>query len=248
MKNLSLRDKSIICGLFLSKFDLDGLTKLDFESFSEAFNVIGFSLGVQPASIKNYRDEFDPLYPNNRKGWHKREMRVYCREVYDKFGALYLDDFAVLLKKIIYKEDAIDLLMEEVAISEGETSSFAKRLITGQAAEHYFTQKYHEVDLFKDFELEDTTKLGCGFDFRLVSPDQFYAIEVKGLNEQSGNISMTRKEHSVATLLRSQYFLFVVKNFRDSPTHQLFRDPLNSGLAFEKVEQKIIQTSWAARV
>lgn len=102
MKIFSIRDKSIICGLFLSKFDLDGLTKLDFESFSEAFNVIGFSLGVQPASIKNYRDEFDPLYPNSRKGWHKREMRVYCREIHDKFGALHIDDFAILLKKIIY--------------------------------------------------------------------------------------------------------------------------------------------------
>ena len=248
VKKLSLRDKSVISGLYLSKFDLEGLNKLDFESFSEAFNVIGFSLGVQPASIKNYRDEFDPLHPNNRKGWHKREMRVYCRAIYDEFGSMHLDEFAKMLRKIIYKEHDIDLLMEEVAISEGESSSFAKRLITGQAAEHYFAKKYQEVDLFRGLELEDTTKLGCGFDFRLVSADWFYVVEVKGLNEQSGNISITQKEHSVASLLRDRYFLFVVKNFRDVPSYQLFRDPLNSGLAFEKIEQKVVQTSWAARV
>lgn len=248
MKKLSSRNKSVLSGLYLSKFDLDGLHKLDFESFAEAFNVIGFALGVQPASIKNYRDEFDPLYPNNRKGWHKRAMRVYCKVIYDEFGALQLNEFAKLLKEIIYKDHDLDLLMEEVATAEGEDSSFAKRLITGQAAEHYFAQKYKEVDLFREFELEDKTKFGCGFDFRLVSPDRFYAVEVKGMNEQSGSVSMTKKEHSVASVLRDQYFLFVVKNFRENPFHQLFRDPLNSGLTFERIDQKIIQTSWAARV
>jgi len=248
MRKLSFRDKSIIAGLYLSKFDLDGLHKLDFDSFSAAFNVIGFALDVQPASIKNYRDEFDPFYPNNRKGWHKRSMRVYCRAIYDEFGGLQLEEFSRLLKKIIYKDHDLDLLMEEVAKTEGEDSSFAKRLITGQAAEHYFTQKYKEVDLFREFDLEDKTKLGCGFDFRLVSPDRFFVVEVKGMNEQSGNISMTKKEHSVASVLRDQYFLFVVKNFRENPFHQLFRDPLNSSLEFERIEQKIIQTSWSARV
>jgi hypothetical protein len=36
------------------------LKELSFESFVEAFNVIGYALGSKPASIKNYRDEFDP--------------------------------------------------------------------------------------------------------------------------------------------------------------------------------------------
>lgn len=175
-------------------------------------------------------------------------MRVYCRAVYDEFGALQIDAFSRLLKTIIYKDSNLDLLMEDVAKTEGEDSSFAKRLITGQAAEHYFTQKYKEVDLFKAFELEDKTKSGCGFDFRLVSSGRFYAVEVKGMNEQSGNISMTNKEHSVASVLRDQYVLFVVKNFRENPFHQLFRDSLNSGLTFEKTEQKVVQISWGARV
>ncbi len=248
MRALSLRDKSVISGLYLSKFDLDGLKRLDFESFSQAFNVFGFALDVQPASIKNYRDEFDPLYPNNRKGWHKRTMRAYCKTILNEFGDLQLDEFVKLLKTIIYKDYDLDSLIEEIAKTEGEDSSFAKRLITGHAAENYFTQKYKEVDLFRECELEDKTKCGCGFDFWLVSPDSFYAVEVKGINEQSGNISMTKKEHTVASVLRNQYFLFVVTNFRETPFHQLFRDPLNSDLAFEKIEQKIIQTSWAARV
>ena len=193
MKKLSLQSKSVICGLYLSKFDLGGLHTLDLESFSEAFNVIGFSLGVPPASIKNYRDEFDPLFPNPRKGWHKRKTREYCKAIYDEFNSLQIGEFSKLLKQIIYKDHDLDLLMEEVAVSANEDTSFAKRLITGQAAEHYFTQKYREIEIFREFELEDKTKYGCGFDFRLVARDQFYAIEVKGMNDKSGKITMTHK-------------------------------------------------------
>jgi hypothetical protein len=58
------RDKSIVTGLYLSKFDKDGLRELGFNTFQEAFNILGFSLESNPSSIKNYRDEFDPLFPN----------------------------------------------------------------------------------------------------------------------------------------------------------------------------------------
>jgi hypothetical protein len=65
---MATREKLILSGLYLSKYDLLGLKGLGFESFAEAFNVIGYALGSRPASIKNYRDEFDPLFSNRRKG------------------------------------------------------------------------------------------------------------------------------------------------------------------------------------
>ena len=77
---LPAREKLILTGLYLSKYDSVGMRKLGFESFVEAFNVIGYALGEKPASIKNYRDEFDPLFPNKRKGWHKRPTRQYLLE------------------------------------------------------------------------------------------------------------------------------------------------------------------------
>jgi hypothetical protein len=202
VKQLSLREKSILAGLYLSKFDSEGLRHLGFESFIEAFNVIGSALGIRPASVKNYRDEFDPLFPNHRKGWHKRPIRDYCKAIYSAFGSLSLENFTSLLKRIIYKEHDLDVLMEEVETKQGEDRSFAKRLITGQAAEQYFKAKYKEISLFQDLELEDTTRLGCGFDFRLISPSTFYGVEVKGLSEVSGSIALTSKEHSVASVLK----------------------------------------------
>ena len=145
MKKLSLREKSRLAGQYLSKFDAEGLRCLGFDSFVEAFNVIGSALRVQPASVKNYGDEFDPLYPNNRNGWHKRPIRDYCKALYDSFGGLNLENFTNLLKRIIYKEHDLDVLMEEVERRQGEDRSFAKRLITGQAAEQYFKSKYKEI-------------------------------------------------------------------------------------------------------
>jgi len=248
MKQLSSREKSIAAGLYLSKFDSEGLRRLGFDNFIEAFNVIGSALGVAPASVKNYRDEFDPLFPNKRKGWHKRPIRDYCKAIYNAFGNLSLETFTKLLKQIIYKEHDLDVLMEEVDRKEGQDRSFAKRLITGQAAEQYFKAKYKEISLFQDFEFEDTTRLGCGFDFRLFSPSIFYAIEVKGLSEASGSIILTSKEYSVASVLKKRFFLFVVKNFKEDPCHELYQDPLNGKLVFSRAKQKIVQMWWTTRV
>jgi hypothetical protein len=164
------------------------------------------------------------------------------------FSSLDLEDFTGLLKRIIYKGHDLDLLMEEVETKQGEDRSFAKRLITGQAAEQYFKAKYREISLFQDFELEDTTRLGCGFDFRLISPSLFYGVEVKGLSEVSGSIALTSKEHSVASVLKDRFFLFVVKNFRENPFHEWYQDPLNGKLVFGRVEQRSVQVSWLTKV
>ena len=57
-QRIPTRDRLILVGLYFSKYDSLGLKGLGFESYVEAFNVIGYALG------KNYRDEFDPLSPN----------------------------------------------------------------------------------------------------------------------------------------------------------------------------------------
>ena len=249
MRKLSLREKSVLAGLYLSKFDAKGLHHLGFDTFIEAFNVIGLALGVQPASVKNYRDEFDPLFPNGRMGWHKRPIRAYCKTIYDAFNGLGIEEFSVFLKKIIYKKQDLDVLMEDAEKKSKDSNlSFAKRLITGQAAEEYFRSKFQDIDQFKNFELEDTTRLGCGFDFRVFTSDIFFGVEVKGLNESSGNILLTNKEHSVASILKDRYFLFVVCNFREKPSHTLYQNPLESDLTFTRVEQRSIQVNWTANV
>ncbi len=243
------REKLILCGLFLSKFDAAGLEALDFESFVEAFNVIGYAVGGQPASVKNYRDEFDPLFPNKRRGWHKRSIRASCSKVMEQYDQLEIEEFSQLIRDLLGGEKH---LSEQAALSPAADANtqFAKRLITGIAAERYFERVQPVLPEFSSYHLENTTALGCGYDYRLHrhNVESFLAVEVKGLHARSGTVSLTPKEHSIAQLLGGRFILFVVKNFRESPFHEFYPDPLAGALSFSKHEQVIVQTSWLAAV
>lgn len=247
---LSTRDKSILIGLFLSKFDIEGLKALGFGGFTEALNTFGYAIGAKPASLKNYRDEFDPLFPNPRKGWHKRKLREYCKVFYDEYKDWDINIFSEFIKSIVYSNYEVETLVEKATRRKAKEGTFAKRLITGQAAEQYFKYVYNQIPIFQNWILEDTTKLGCGFDFKLTSnsSDKFLGIEVKGLNGLSGNIALTEKEYSVAKYLKQDYFLFVVRNFIDKPNHIYYQNPLKNNLTFKKVETHIIQRSYSALI
>ena len=249
--DISTREKLILAGLYLSKYDALGLKKLGFDSFVEAFNVIGYALGSRPASIKNYRDEFDPLFPNTRKGWHKRDTRDYCLAVLEKYKSLDFESFTGLVGSFFGYDKNIDSEVLPTEPADEGTSSFAQRLITGLAAENYFESRQPELPEFKNYLMENTTRFGCGYDFRLridQTDSDFLAVEVKGLKELTGSLTMTPKEYDVASKLKDRFFLFVVRNFRESPSHDIFRNPLSSSLAFRKIERVTIQVSWLTSV
>jgi hypothetical protein len=248
---MSTREKLILSGLYLSKYDAAGLMKLGFDSFQEAFNVIGFALGSKPASIKNYRDEFDPLFPNKRMGWHKRKTRDYCLSVFEQYKGLDFETFTGLVRSFFGYDENVDssLIYQEPQAESG--SSFAQRLITGLAAERYFESIHTQLPEFDGYLMENTTRFGCGYDFRLrtePNDNNFLAVEVKGLKEQHGSLSMTPKEYDVASILRDRFFLFVVRNFRESPFHEIFKNPLAANLEFKKIERVTIQVSWLTNV
>ena len=171
-------------------------------------------------------------------------MREYCKNIYDSFKDLGIKDFSSLIKEIIYENHEIDVLMEQIAKKEDKESSFAKRLITGQAAENYFKENFAKIEVFKNYCLEDTTKAGCGFDFKLhASGKDFLGVEVKGLNDSKCNILLTGKEYDVAQLLRKRYFLFVVKNFKENPFHNFYQNPLHGKLICNRIETTVKQIS-----
>lgn len=244
---LTSRQKLILSGLYLSKFDATALENLGFDSFIEAFNVIGYALGSRPASLKNYRDEFDPLFPNPRKGWHKRPFRENCREIYEHYGSLELEDFTRLVKSFFASSDVSKRDSLELDLYGDGTSAFAQRLVTGVAAERYFETIYSSVPMFQGLTLENTTAFGCGYDFRLSSSttrDHFLAVEVKGMIGKTGGLAMTSKEYEVAASLKDRFFLFVARNFRETPSHSIFQDPVSCGLSFRRTERVIVQVSW----
>lgn len=250
-KQISQRNKLILAGLFLSKFDRRALQAFGFKGFTEAYNVIGYALGAKPASIKNYRDEFDPLFPNRRSGWHKRSTRDYCLKIFEDYKGLDFDLFVSLIRSIAGFDENIwsGTQSEEDSGEEGQ-SSFARRLITGIAAEQYFESAHSSVPEFKDRSLENTTQLGCGYDYRLRgnSDTDFLVVEVKGLRGATGGLSLTPKEYETAEVMRDRFFLFVVKDFQRSPFHEVYQNPLASRLQFRRLEKVTIQIAWSTSV
>lgn len=249
-QQIAKREKLILVGLYLSKYDSLGLKRLGFDTFLEAFNVFGYAIGSKPASVKNYRDEFDPLFPNGRKGWHKRRTRNYCLRVLDEYRDLDIESFTSLLKSFAgYDENAWSQCQARRR-RPARDSNFAQRLITGLAAERYFESVQPRLSEFKGYILQNTTRLGCGYDFRLEtdSGKDFLAVEVKGLKDTTGRLSLTPKEHENAAILKDRFFLFVVKNFQESPFHEIFRNPLSGGLQFTKMERVTLQVSWVTDV
>jgi len=249
-RTIPAREKLMIVGLYLSKFDSRGLRSMGFGSFREAFNVMGHALGERPASIKNYRDEFDPHFSNPRRGWHKRPTREPCREILAEYGDLDLDAFTALVSTfagVASMPDQPD--MEQPDLVEPRSTP-ASRMITGMAAEEYFRCVYASIPLFVGRRLEDTTMVGCGHDFRLHSPghDDFLAVEVKGLRGRTGSISFTTREYEMARSMRERFILFVVKNFMEAPTHEIIANPAGGALSFAKREHVVVSTTWTTSI
>ena len=238
------RSKAILMGLYLSRFDKQALESFGFTSFKQAYNVLGYSIGFIPKSIQNYRDEFDPLFPNGRKGWRNRNIRDYCREFYDLTQNWSFDLFYSVIRSFIDKETIIDETFEPILTNR---DVIVNRLITGKAAEEYFIMNYKNIECFQNYNLTDTTNWGCGFDFKLSLDIERYYIEVKGLNGQSGGILMTEKEYTVAKQFKDKYCLFIVSNFRDKPKHNMYFNPTEcSNIDFRRREQQITQVSYSA--
>lgn len=247
-KKLTPRQTAILAGLFLSKFDREGIKFLGFQSRDELCNVIGLALNVKPRSIRNYRDDMDPKFPNPRKG-RERPMRRGIEAIYNDYRDHNMDELAGILKAAVYKNPDIDLPLDEIAQQDdGESYSFARRLITGQAAEEYFRRNHSVFPAFSGMQIEDKTLAGCGFDFQLTSASAVCAVEVKGIRENSGGIMLTNKEKVVASSMGDDYFLFVVKNLQEAPSHIVFQNPIESELQFRRTEQKVVRVGWTTHI
>ena len=243
--SLDNRDMAIVVGLYLSQFNEQALDAFEFSGYHQAYNVLGFSLGVKPKSINNYRDEFDSIFPNGRRGW-QRKLKPQSKAILDMAKDLTFDEFTFIIKAHLAHKD-VDLEDIQIPITsyQNKHEFSASRLITGKAAEEYFVQIYPTIDIFTDFDISDMTSHGCGYDFKLSKGMSRYYVEVKGMNEKNGNILMTEKEHKVADELLNRYCLFVVRDFRSTPFHNYYLDPLHCGqIDLKKQERKVIQTSY----
>lgn len=102
-KMTDANQKEMLAGLFLSKFNTKeskaGLERLGYDTFQDAYKGLAELVGGNPLSVRNYRDEFDPVFPNGRTGYNMRKMHPTRRAMLDAYGSMDLETMAELLEE-----------------------------------------------------------------------------------------------------------------------------------------------------
>lgn len=240
----------MICGYYLSRFDKDAYGRLGYETQTAAHKALSDSLSVPPDSIKNWRDEFDPVHDNPRQGWHKREMYASRKRVIEAFGNLSEPEIFAIISSIIQKPTGkvateIIKIVNEADESSGEkTVEIGIRGLTGIKAESTFMYFYEDTGLPMRGFLRDCRYEQCGYDFAIDTDTDFIAIEVKGLAGQEGGVSFTDKEWRVAEEMGNCYYLALVRNILSEPEVSIFQNPA-AVLKSEMQVYTTVQVSWS---
>jgi hypothetical protein len=234
---------------YLSRFNDVAYKNLGYGNMLETHKKIGQIISVPANTVKNWRDEFDPIF-GHRVGWYQRPMiqsRIRVVEALKDLDEISLQ--AIVLD--ILKGDTLNNSFETEQlvsiISDKELSfesgKFILRGPTGKIAEDFFIQQFNNNKIPFTGKLIDCREYGCGYDFMVEGLKTLY-IEVKGLAGSTGGILFTNKEWQLANDKKDLYYLCVIKNIESQPTIQFINNPAER-LNPNKYIHTVIQVSWS---
>ncbi|PGN62200.1 hypothetical protein CN978_25045 [Priestia megaterium] len=203
---------------YLAKFNEDAVQNLGYTGFRNAFNNIGAKLNYSPNSVKNRRDDFDPLF-GHRAGWHQVELGRSNLEIVDSFDHLSEEALRAIVLDLLDGGSSSEIVLPN---TNRQSSTYTTRGVTGRRAEAFFMEWFAKH--FPNENLIDTRDLGCGYDFRIENSNRVY--EVKGLSGNDGGVLFTDKEWKVAAELQDNYYLVLIKGcFSESPIVETYPNP-----------------------
>lgn len=222
-----LDTKAIVVGYAMSRLDSKYLAARHLETWGEVYAEAGNTLSCPPMSLKNLRDEFDPVHSNPRRGWHRHtdKLRPSRQRVLDELEGLSDDALLELISRILSRdEEAVGTAIDSLAVTTHVAHNVAERLLTGRRAEEYFLEHSRELIGFTAAQIIDLRQAALGFDFGIDDRPEL-AIEVKGIKQHRGDIQFTDREWSEAEYRGKQYWLAVVGNLGAEPIARIIRDP-----------------------
>lgn len=239
--------QAIIVAYAMSRLDAGFLKRFSYKSWREAFKDTGASLGVRPASMKNLRDEFDPIHPNSRMGWHKRPLRRNRQRVLGEFCEASDEALSELVSRLLRGDKEVEeLVTVPMATNRARVENVAERLRTGRLAEEYFLANAGRICGFPPSELVDYRLEARGYDFGVTHQSRL-AIEVKGLKLMRGDILFTDHEWQQAIRRQGDYWLVVVGSIGRHPRGMLIKHPSACMKVVSLVRQSTV-LSWRANV
>jgi hypothetical protein len=238
---------SLIVAYAMSRLDQRFLTAFAQPGWRAGFAWAGEQIGTKASSLKNLRDEFDPIHSNSRRGWVSRPMRRDRAEIVTNFSELTDDELLEIVRGILSRNPTVeDQIVQPLAGAHQRIANVAQRLRTGRLAEEFFLHNSAGICGVDTVDLLDERQSAGGYDFA-VRARPLLRIEVKGLTNRTGDVVFTDLEWQVAGDSRRDYWLVVVGCLASQPAAKVFSDPHRILRANEVVEQ-IQRVSWRSRV
>jgi len=215
---------------YLARFNEAAYSRMGYGTMNDTHKAIAEILDIKQTTLKQMRDEFDPLF-GNRAGWYQKKMIVSRELVANALEGLGENDvFAIvteILNRGIRDADSIAVLLAVPGSSDRKKTAvvFVPRGPTGRLAEEHFMTWYASSHQPVKGELIDTRELGTGYDFEIRTAEETFYIEVKGLAEKEGGIGFTGKEWETAKETGERYFLCVVSGLKSERQIHLIQNP-----------------------
>lgn len=229
---------------------MDAYKNLGYYSMREAHAGIARVLDMNQNTVKNMRDQFDPLH-GFRKGWYQKPLSSTREKVVEALQYLTEFEIRAIVADILKtgsdenQEDISNLLSIVQNDEEGKYERvFTPRGPTGAKAEKFFIQNHKKFGLPEKGLLEDTRDLGTGYDFKIIRDNKIFYIEVKGISEISGGILLTSKEWESAKTNGDKFYLAIVSGLNNKPSITFIQDPYNK-IRPKKSIIKTVQINWS---
>lgn len=220
-----IETEAIVVAYAMSRLDAEFLRRFQLTSWREAFATAGRGLDVPASSMKNLRDEFDPMHANLRKGWHKRPLRPNRQRVLAEFCDISDEALLEIVTRILGGDSEVaECISKPLTERRERVENVAERLRTGRLAEEYFLHHAEEICGVSARHLVDVRNRACGFDF-MFSDRPNVAIEVKGMKTTRGAVLFTDYEWKEASRRQTDYWLVVIGSLVRNPRHRLIENP-----------------------
>jgi len=240
---------ALIIAFYISKYDRNGLKNLGYVTFNDAYRDIERKIGVKATSIKNRRDEFDPIHDNERVGWYQRPMSPSRVRIVEQFSSMSEQTLRGIVLDIINKRGDVfevipDILKEVSEKKYDRKGKFILRGPTGRRAEELFLSNFNSNKTDLEGQLKDCRDLGLGYDFEIIKNiEEHNFIEVKGLDGYTGGVVFTDKEWRVACEKGENYCLIVISGIANNPKLNYYRNPAKLFVPKRTISTSIL-VSW----
>ena len=226
-KRFRVEIESIVLGYAMSRLDKAYLSARHCKTWEQAYREAGQALSAPARTFDNLRDEFDPVHPNPRRGWHQRVLGPKRQRVLDELKDVSEDALLELVDRILKREEqATAEAIDSLAVVTHTAHNVAERLLTGRRAEEFFLEHSTSLVQVESANILDLRQVAGGYDFGVRDRPE-WAIEVKGLKQLKGGIQFTDHEWTEAKRRGEDYWLVVVGNLAMQPFAKVIRDPHN---------------------